>query len=97
MSKTRKPHRKCAYFRVLGMLLKGLLIDLERSRHQLLKLVNPGFVGRMSRHQFRRFRTLARRHHPLPERHRLTRIGSGAGHIGKPDLVRLQFMLAAEG
>jgi hypothetical protein len=50
-------------------LLNSLLIDLESSRHQLLKLVNPSLVGRMSRHQFRRLPTLTCRHHPFPERH----------------------------
>ena len=50
-----------------GSLLSSLLIDFESSRHQVLKLVNPGLVGRMSRHQFRRFGTLTCRHHPFPE------------------------------
>jgi hypothetical protein len=31
-----------------GSLLDSLLIDLESSLHQLLKLVNPSLVGRMS-------------------------------------------------
>jgi hypothetical protein len=77
-------------------LLDGLLIDLESSRHQLLKLVNPSFVSRMSRHQFWGLRTLACRHHAFPESHRLTGIVAGASHVGKSDLIRLQFMLAAE-
>jgi hypothetical protein len=79
-----------------GLLLNGLLIDLESSRHQLLELINPSVVGWMSRHQFRRLPTLTCRHHPFPESHRLARIVSGAGHVGKPDLIRLQFVLAAE-
>jgi hypothetical protein len=42
-------------------------VDLESSRHHLLKLVNPSLVGRMSRYQFRRLPTLTCRHHPFPD------------------------------
>jgi hypothetical protein len=56
-------------FMLSHSLLNSLLIDLESSRHQLLKLVNPSLVSRMSRHKFRRFGTLTCRHHPFPESH----------------------------
>jgi hypothetical protein len=48
-------------------LLESHLIDLESSRHQLLKLVNASLVSRMSGHQLRGLRTLACCHRPFPE------------------------------
>src|SRR6476659_549752 len=79
-----------------SLLLNGFLINLQCSRHQLLQLINPSFIARVSRHQCRRLLTLTRRYHPCPESDLFTGIVSRAGHVGKSDLVRLQFVLAAE-
>ena len=71
-------------------------IDRHNFGKPIFDLPDPALVAGVGRKKLGRFST-AGLHHPIPKRHRSPRILTRLGHQVKPDMIRLRFMLAAEG